>query len=324
MTPFDTVFDDYANFSNPEHTPELPIKSAPNLGEKMIGHGAFTTTIDIGEGKVAKLSRMLGQKDGPFRVDANDGAYLVSKTEDEEQDKKEVIQSMLDLAKEKEETYKMLGEYIGEYLPDIYFYAIVESPRKEIERYKGSNRPSGPDLSNIPTSEVSLMEVWEQIDARGSLSNMQYEQLTELQGMENFKTQLADLSSKAYSLLLKEGIMLDICDWVGVRGTTPNKSGAPVKKLEDLLTERDKATLFVPRNIAWSNEQIKYFDTYPVFDVYDLIDHTTLVKLCDLAELEDWPRIQEMCTNGGDKKAQLEQVARYLFLLQQMGTNLRQ
>ncbi len=318
-------FHDYANFDFTKDKVELPVKNPPEMSERIAGLGGFTTTVELGGGKVAKLSRMLAKttktKYGSIeREDALGGKYLVDKSESVDLDNSEVTAALLELAKDKQHDYEMAGTYIGDYLPQIYLFAIVESPRREIEKYSQRPPKEDADLLDIPASEKSLMEVWEQVDAKKALSRASYTQLQELNKNPNFSAQMKGFAQGAFKLFQEQGIMLDICDAGGVRARNQMNQQTEVLTTRGMSSFRAVELELYPRNMCWDGERLILFDLYPNPRTEDYVTTPTQTELVQAVKDKDWEQVEELISKGNQSRAL--QVARYIFFLERLGAEL--
>jgi hypothetical protein len=302
----------------------LPIREAEGYAlsdERKEAHrGYYSAVIPVesknSEGQpvktVLKLNTLLGYNlnETPV-VRKEDKPVMVKKSEEEDKQKEDthkVEVALRELAKEKKQTYELLSTYIGKFLPKLHGMAIVESPRREIERRFNNLSPEA--MRKVPTHEITLMEQWEDIDANNALFGKKSAEIAEIYQKSEFKETTQEFATEALQLFLKEGIALDIVDAGGIRSTPkPSEVDAtkPAKETitaldedSDITTEHDtnpitttKAeagirnaialinetsnTLPVPRNIAYDSNtgRLAFYDTYPVYDLgIDYVDFT--------------------------------------------------
>jgi hypothetical protein len=321
-------FEDYKNFEFTDENPMIPVKNADEIarGEVDTHHGAYTTTIEVNEDTVVKLNRII-------RVDArgkeirfedrNARKYLVGSGGSKE----EVVEKMQELSKEKTEIYEKLGRYIGDYLPEIKFFAVVDSPRRQLEKMKlYARQPSEKVLDKIPRSETTLMEVWENVDPKEELSRKGFEGLRQLSKNRNFRKQLRGFAQGAYELLEKEGIILDICDMGGIQiFQQGHERRKRLKRFEGVkILAQNEVTEIIPypRNTSYSNRKLKFFDIYPADEMPKPLYEETLTPLIDNLRSGNWKNIEKIIKENPSEEEGRLHVLRYLVLLEKIGARL--
>lgn len=353
-----STFERYSNFSFTDETPTLPVTGALEIqrGEKEFYPGATATTIEIDAENVAKLNRLIITKP----TDSGDLTHQKSMAEPyllerdlvaEEAAKKEgtfeeypdierqkLVRKLSNLAENKKSDYELLSTYIGAFLPELRFFAVVDSPRKQLEShviahiYKGRSQVSQEVLEQIPETEYALMEVWENIDPTSVVSSLSYEDMQSLYEDGEYRSALSDFATKSYELFMNEGVMLDICDRrSGIRFKVPTESEkeSSVRKISDLdeLQEavQDGVGIPYPRNVSYSKKGLKFFDLYPLErQSPELLKEAVPVILGYLRE-KNWVSLKDFIEDADlDAREQREYlyITRYLVLLELMGAEL--
>ncbi|MFC1722197.1 hypothetical protein ACFL0C_00960, partial [Patescibacteria group bacterium] len=345
-------FSEFANFEfNEDKTPDLPIRGSAEIINAGKYHGGFSTSIEIDENDIAKINRVLRVDteefaqtgEFPNRQYPDSLAAVAERVEipdDADEEKKENIrlatEATLRLAKIKRETHETLQEYIGDYLPELKFYAVVESPRRVLEERQLNNRFGGEDgiseeiLQNIPTSEITLLEVWENVGPKNSLDNIPYDKLANLYTDEKFLEHQKEFAKDAYKLFMERGIMLDISDMAGIRYKTKEgrieqtvgKSGRfYIEQAMDIFRGTEQDIIPIPRNVAYKDGKFMYYDVYPAWQIPSKLPEKFLADLTTLMSQGDEKGLQEILFNknrDGYMKGRLN-VFHYLTLLKSMG-----
>lgn len=331
-------FEKYANFSDKKAI--LPIQDYEALSdnERPVHQGAFTSVIEIDEGKVVKVNRLLRyspQKENPVEFGAyEDPDFLAEKVEDpsksadelEELNRQQATEKIIKFAEYKRGIYEQLGKYIPGHLPEIYGFAVVDSPRREIEQRLKRGKLTPEQEREIPTQETALMEVWENVSPEASLNARGYEGLSELQEDSTYREQMRSFANGLLSLAREQGIMVDICDYGGINAVRSNGEHLNIKKPEDivqLLSSQDTEILAYPRNTVYKDGEVKFFDTYPIENITEFTQDGEFLTAVVKALSEG--NYQELVNLAGAQDSRdgvnRRQVIQYLSLLKYMGAD---
>lgn len=172
-----TKLGDFANFD--ESVATIPFENFAALEnlDTNLSHGAFSSVMEIDGGtKVAKINRV-GRVDNPngkMRIITDyEGPYLEPHYVGTERDLAKVEERLQALANEKKQTFDILKAYIPENVPTFYGFVMGNSPRRFLEYRSNLGKAKFLDsekelsleqLAQIPPSEATLIEVWENID----------------------------------------------------------------------------------------------------------------------------------------------------------------
>ncbi len=340
MTVEKPAFAQFANFSDSEAV--LPIKggNAVLRNEDKIYQGSYTTTVEIDGGeKVIKINRLLRyspHKENPVEFGAyEDVDFLAKKSSDTtnneaelaELNRKQAVAKMLAFAEYKRTIYEQIREYMPDHIPELHGFAVVDSPRLEIERLlkKAKLTSLTPEQeAQIPVHETALMEVWENATPEASIDTYNYKKLAELYRNDDFRTELKEFANDALTLIRKTGIMLDICDAGGVRAVESTGRYLNLKSPEDivrLLESTDSSFIAYPRNTVFSDGQIKFYDLYPINTISEFTQDDEFVKA--VVEVLKTGNHYALINLAGDQETRngfnRRQIIQYLGLLKYMG-----
>lgn len=286
-------FEGYANYdSDAEESPRLPFKGIENIEDRDVYHGAFSTTIELDEHTIVKMSRL--QKvfvdEGRARpVMPGTTSHLVSQTPDSAQDQKKVVAELQALAEEKRTAYKFLKEKFGDVIPELKLCVISKSPLQDLERERLLGQGvTQKQVAKIPKSETTLLEVWENADPKGSLSGYSYEELEKLHQDQQFKEKTTQFFARAREVLLEEGAILDlIAGRNGIPVRDHNNRTLYIHEQDDVLDllSVEGELMFAVRNTSYKDGSLKYFDLYPF--VFTDIPKEHLRRMTDLAAKRD-------------------------------------
>lgn len=253
-----------------------------------------------------------GRKEGVLEVFGEDQLAEVLNS-----DRMEVIRKMRDLAKEKNKIREILGEYIGEFLPKYYGTVITETPRQEIQKRMGppETRLKEEHLKNVPISEITLMEIWEDVDSRHAEKKIRF-------GLEQDgpAIEMQKFASEVLRLIVERGVIIDICDGGGIvcLDKRTNKS-CRVRGLSN-LDNLDDNTILVPRNTVIDKKgHVKFFDTYPINQCR--LGSIEIKKLVNIVFKPDWltDSVKYLSSVTPDKCDEVGFIISYLYLLKKLG-----
>jgi len=313
-------FEDYANFQFKDA--KLPIKNSLEIIRNVgVSSGDYASVIEIGNNRVAKVNRILRIDNGAVKLQGLEtDKYLAEKGKDPEQTRNNAVEKMMLLAKDKRETYELLGQYIGPFLPKIEMFAIVESPRKELEKVMSKNNVSA-DLSTIPGSEIALMEIWEKVNPRNAFNHFKYEKLDRMFHNTEFIQQSKQFAEASLRLLEEKRIFLDISDRGGVRGINKNGEKVNLISYADLENSEQDSTIVYPRNTVFDEGKLKFFDMFPVHSVDATVTDEMIKTIKKHLSTNDFTGLQELentCENPKD----FQLTTQYLYLLKKLGAEL--
>ena len=314
-------FDDYANFQNKENTPIFPVENPPDIEKSNVSHGAYTSVFELGNNRVAKISRILRMEEGKVKLQGTEGEkYLAEKTGDADLDRNTVINKMRELAREKQEIYELLGTYIGTFLPKIDMYAVVNSPRRELEKRMNRGN-SDQEISNVPISEIALMEIWEKVDAKNALQNVGYRALSEMYDDPEFQQQSKHFADATLRLLEEKGVYIDISDRGGVRGYSIEGKRVNLRAYDELADGEQNGTLVYPRNTTLDSGKLKYFDTFPIHYLDSSVTQELLMQIKERLRVSDFEGLKNL-ESYCERPREFQLTTQYLYLLKRMGAEL--
>ncbi len=206
--------------------------------------------------------------------------YLTRRSDDPREDIKIAVTNIEKFSIYKKGIYDRLFKYIGEYMPRLLGFEVVDSPRRELERLRHKTNLSPEDYENIPEHEISLMEIWEEVDA-SSFSSLAFQKLSENFENPEYIHLMPMFATKLLEVFKNEGLMVDICDGDGIRAkrSTNNKVNIfSVNEVLDLLTIDHSTIIAYPRNVSFRGGRINFYDIYPADKVIDFIDNSSLLE----------------------------------------------
>jgi len=315
-----------ANFEQRDFAPNIPVENSPNPERDPISFGSYSAVFDLENGKVAKVSTFMkpASKDESNKLwipqDNSSERYLAVKTGNPELDRQTAFQKIFELAKDKRASYELIKEYLGDFVPNLDFVSIVDSPRQEIEKRK-YYKLTEEQIAVIPNSEIAVMEIWDKVEARYTLQNREPEELSKLYNDPTFAEQSKLFASSALRLLDEKGIGLDICDRGGIRSYKPDGSRHDIFSLDDLAHLKKDGIVIYPRNLTYAENKLSYYDTYPLHEVSPSMTPEVINRIKHYLSQDDYYGLALMEKRSTDPQSFL-QVTRYLYLLREMGADI--
>lgn len=236
-------------------------------------------------------------------------------------------------AEVRNQTYEVLKTYLDPHLPTLRGQAIFDSPRRILEKLiaEGRGESEKIDWSQVPNSEIAVMEIWQRIDSRNSFHGRSLSSLVNLFQNQVFRAQMSDFANRSKRLFDQQQIMVDICDGRGIRGVSRSsddvlgasennhyrfniETPAQMQRYLD-LKHQENAVIF-PANSCWDNEKVILFDTFPI----DQVPQVDIHPIAEAVRLNNFETLKSLAfvRNGGAVMS----VARYLFLLKEMGAEI--
>jgi len=283
----------YANFEFGGDSPVLPIEDHSLRKERELGHGAISSVYELSDDKVLKLTRSdINQKTGEVsESDSKPPAVEEYGNDDESraESRKKAVEELLKYAKERKQRYDLVKKYLGSHLTPIDLFAVVDSPRREIEQLRYSFKDSE-ELKSIPVSELAVMEVGDKFNPDNDIFKPNFSFLKELYGNAAFQERSADLAKGALELFKNERIMLDFSNFDDIFIVDGEKPRRPktLRNIDELLSLMgNKGQLPLYRNLVFQDQELQVFDIYPSYEVPEEVSDEDVMKAIEAVGSDD-------------------------------------
>jgi hypothetical protein len=304
-------YEDFAIFEHDKEPPPLPIEGMEDIKAFEMQHGGFITTVIKNTDSVIKIHRIIRMNDDGGIRDQNPKNYDFLEPRDEDPEKKlnNAVNSIYKYQKFIESHLEIQQKYIGKFLPKRIGSIIAESPRQYLaERYVKDRRTntviSREILETIPKSEIALIEVWESVGPENSLQDMPYETIAQItNNNENFKRQMKEFSESVLDMLREEHVMIDLCDFGGIRTEVKKRVREPgIKTLEGTIQfiegNLPDDEIVYPRNLSFGPRGVQYYDTYPLMDFPTKFKKEQIEQVIDYVANKDTELIKRFVENS--------------------------
>lgn len=250
--------------------------------------------------------------------------YVSPKSGNREKDINQAIKNIEKYRDYKKSIHHRLSKYINDYMPKLYGFEIVDSPRRELEKIRNKPELSEEDYLNFPLHEVALMEIWEFVDP-GSFSTLNFESLKSLYSDPIFVHKMPEFATGLLLIFRNEGLMVDICDADGIRAKKQDETKVGILQTVDvvkLLNDQRADIIAFPRNISFKNGRMVLYDIHPVDKVKDFVPESKVIsEIAQYLKTEDYGMLRKIEFENPDYGESLRVVIRYLALLKYLGAD---